>query len=154
MATPQDAWLFAVVLVRKQDRFLLVHERKHGQRWYLPAGRVEPAETLAQAAHRETLEETGVPIRLTGVVRLEWTHRPDLVRVRVVFLAEPADDTPPKQVADQHSLAAAWVRLDELERYPLRGDDVRSYFEYVAAGGAIAPLSILAAEGAPLGEPS
>jgi len=29
-------WFFAVVVVRKGDRFLLVHERKRGQLWHLP----------------------------------------------------------------------------------------------------------------------
>ena len=45
--TPSATWFFALVVVRRGDRFLLVHERKHGQTWYLPAGRVEPGETLA-----------------------------------------------------------------------------------------------------------
>lgn len=150
MAIPQDAWLFAVAIVRLEDRFLLVHERKHGQRWYVPAGRVEHGESLEAAACRETLEETGVRIRLCGVLRLEWTHSLEAVRVRAVFLAEPQEDPLPKQAPDEHSLGAAWVRLEELDRYPLRGDDVRAYLEYVAAGGAIAPLSVLASEGAPL----
>jgi phosphatase NudJ len=30
-------WFFAVVVVRFGPRFLFVHERKHGQGWYLPA---------------------------------------------------------------------------------------------------------------------
>lgn len=45
----------------------MVQEAKHGQGWYLPAGRVEPREELAQAAMRETLEETGVPVVLDFV---------------------------------------------------------------------------------------
>ena len=48
---------FVLVVVRRADRFLLVQERKYDQRWYLPAGRVEPNETFFQAAARETLEE-------------------------------------------------------------------------------------------------
>jgi len=31
-------------VVRDEDRFLVVQERKHEQRWYLPAGRVELGE--------------------------------------------------------------------------------------------------------------
>ena len=46
---PIATWFFAVVVVRLDDRFLLVHERKHGQLWYLPAGRAEPGETLVAA---------------------------------------------------------------------------------------------------------
>ena len=65
---------FALVVVQHGDRFLLVQERKHGQRWHLPAGRAEPGESLAEAAERETLEESGVKVRLTGVLRVE--HSP------------------------------------------------------------------------------
>lgn len=145
---PLEAWLFAVAIVRKADKFLLVRERS--ELWYLPAGRVEPGEDFATAAHRETLEEAGVPIRLTGVIRVEPSHSERSLRLRVVYLAEPADDTPPKRVADEHSLEAAWVGLDELDHYALRGTDVRDYLEYVAAGGEVAPLDVIGREGEPL----
>lgn len=149
---PREAiptWFFALAVVRRGDRFLLVHESKHGQLWYLPAGRVEPGESFAEAARRETLEEAGVPVRVTGVIRVE--HSPGLAgaRVRVTFLAEPTDDTPPKSEPDDESLGAAWVGLDELPRYPLRGDEVRELFEYVAAGGAVYPTDVLQPEGRP-----
>lgn len=140
-------WCFAVVVVRKQNRFLIVHERKHDQLWYLPAGRVEPGETFAAAACRETLEEAGIPIQLTGVIRIEHSPTPTSARIRVIFLAEPIDETPPKSVPDEESLEAAWVRLDELDGYSLRGEEVRSLIAYVAAGRSISPLDILRAEG-------
>jgi 8-oxo-dGTP pyrophosphatase MutT (NUDIX family) len=147
--TPIPTWYFALVVVRRGGSFLLVHERKHGQLWYLPAGRVEDGETLVQAAIRETLEEAGIPIRITGVLRIEHTPFESYSRVRAVFLGEPTDDTPPKSVADDESLEAAWVTLPELGSYSLRGDGIEELFEYVAAGGAIYPISILQREGMP-----
>ena len=51
---PIPTWFFVLVVVRRGEQFLLVHERKHGQLWYLPAGRVEPGETFVEAAVRET----------------------------------------------------------------------------------------------------
>ncbi|HVK10836.1 MAG TPA: NUDIX domain-containing protein [Gemmataceae bacterium] len=142
-------WCFALVVVRRGDRFLIVHETQHGQRWYLPAGRVEPGESFAAAARRETHEETGVPVRLVGVLRIEHSPEPTGARLRVVFVAEPIDDTPPKTVADAESLGAAWVTLDELARYPLRHAAVRELFEYVSGGGPVFPLDILQPEGLP-----
>jgi phosphatase NudJ len=143
---PIPTWFFALVVVRRGDQFLLVQESKHGQLWYLPAGRVEAGETFVEAARRETLEESGVPVRVVGVLRVEHTPTPTAARVRVVFLAEPVDDTPPRSTPDDESLGAAWVSLDDLDRYPLRGDEVRQIFAYVAAGGAVFPLRILQPE--------
>jgi phosphatase NudJ len=53
---PIPTWFSAVAVVRRpaDGRFLLVHERRHRQPWYPPAGRVEPGESCAEAAVRET----------------------------------------------------------------------------------------------------
>jgi 8-oxo-dGTP pyrophosphatase MutT (NUDIX family) len=139
--TPSATWFFAMVVVRLGDRFLLVHERKHGQTWYLPAGRVEPGETLAEAALRETLEETGVSVALEGILRVEHNPGIEATRVRVFYLARPLGDAAPKQVPDEHSLAARWLTLDEMQRLPLRGHEVLEIFTAVAAGAPVAPLT-------------
>jgi phosphatase NudJ len=141
-------WFFALVVVRRGDQFVLVHETKHGQLHYLPGGRAEPGETLAEAAVRETLEEAGIPVVLDGLLRLEHSPSPDSARVRAIFLAHPEDDRPLKRVADEHSQGAAWVDLETLEKYPLRGDEVRDLFEYVARGGPVFPLEVIGHEGA------
>jgi phosphatase NudJ len=146
---PIPTWCFALVVVRKADRFLLVQESKYGQPWYLPAGRVEAGESFAAAAVRETREEAGIPIRVTGVIRIEYSPSPAGARMRVIFLAEPTDDTPPKTEPDDESLGAAWVSLDELGKYTLRGEEVEELFRYVAGGGAVCPPELLQAEGAP-----
>jgi 8-oxo-dGTP pyrophosphatase MutT (NUDIX family) len=140
------SWFFALVVVRRGDRFLVVHERKHGQTWYLPAGRVEPGETLAAAAVRETLEETGVPVVLDGVLRVEHSPGPQ-TRVRVFFHAHAADDTPPKSTPDEHSLAARWVTLAELSALPQRGGEALEVFAAVLAGMPVLPLTTICAEG-------
>ena len=146
MRDPIPTWYFALVVVRKADRFLVVHERKHGQLWYLPAGRVEPGERLVTAAVRETLEETGVPIVVDGIVRVQHTPMPGGARVRVIFTAHPADDTPPRTTPNDESLGAAWVTLDELERLPLRGPEIVELFAQVAGGATVYPLDLLASE--------
>lgn len=147
---PLPTYFFALVVVRLGHRFLLVHERKHGQLFYLPAGRVESGETLLAAAYRETLEETGVPVAITGILRIEHSPMPDgAVRCRVFFLAHPRDDTPPKSVPDADTLGAEWVALNELGRYPLRGPEVQNILEYVARGSTVYPVSLIQPEGAP-----
>lgn len=143
-------WSFSIVIVRKGDRFLLVHERKHGQLWYFPAGRVEPGETFEQAAIRETREEAGIDVVLDGVIRMEQNPAPDGNRMRMIFVAKPANDAPPKSVPDDESLGAGWFTLEECRQMPLRGPDVMESFDYVAGGGRVLPMECLALEGSPL----
>lgn len=147
---PIPTWCYALVVVRKGEKFLLIQESTPGEQWYLPAGRVEAGESFAVAAVREVLEEGGVPVRLTGVLRVEHSPTAAGARLRVVFVAEPTDDTPPKSEPDDESLRAEWVSLSELTNYELRGDDVPRYFRYIASGGAVYPLSVLATENAPV----
>lgn len=145
---PIPTAVYVLLVVRRGDRFLLVHERNYDQPWYLPAGRVEPGEDPISAARREALEETGIPVEVTGLLRVEYTPQPDgSLRLRIFLFGHPADETPPKQVPDQESLGAAWVGLDELERYPLRSDVVREVLHHVSKGGPVYPLSILSPEG-------
>lgn len=149
---PIPTWCFALVVVRKGDRFLLVQESKYGEPWYLPGGRVEAGEPFIDAAVRETREEAGIPVRVTGVIRIEHSPSPAGARIRVLFLAEPIDDTPPKSEPDDESLRAAWVALDDLKDYPLRGPEVAELFAYIAAGGPVYPPELLQPEGAPFRE--
>lgn len=54
-----------VSIVSRRGRFLLIR-RRHAEgslRWQFPGGKQERGESLAKAAERETLEETGVVCR-------------------------------------------------------------------------------------------
>ena len=134
-------WFFAIVIVRKGDRFLLVEERDGD--WYLPAGRVEPGEGLRAGAIRETLEEAGVLVVLESIARIEHRPRADGARVRIFFVARPADDRPPKSVPDAESRGARWFTLAEARQLRLRGDDVLETLERAESGAPTAPLEIL-----------
>ncbi len=107
---------------------------------------MEPGETLAEAAVRETLEEAGVPVVLEGLLKLQHSPYRDSARVRALFLARPADDTPPKSRPDEHSLEARWLTIDELSRLPLRGPELLDIFEWVAFGAPVYPLDIFGKE--------
>ncbi len=143
---PTPTWFFALAIVRRDHQFLLTQERKYGATWSIPGGRVEPGETLTDACVREVREETGVPVRLDGIYRIEHAPGVSGARIRVFFAASPIDDTPPKSVADEESLAAAWLTLDEIASRPLRGGDLRALLDAVAKGRPVYPLTILADE--------
>jgi len=106
---------FSVAIVKNdKDEFLAVKETKN-RGWWLPAGRVDGAETFEEAAVRETLEEAGVKIKLKGILRVERTVQDSeqgvYARMRVVFYAEP---DPPHQVPKVLSLSRP--RMEEAER--------------------------------------
>jgi 8-oxo-dGTP pyrophosphatase MutT (NUDIX family) len=146
---PLPTSYFALVVVRCGHRFLLTRERKYGQTWSIPGGRVEPGEPLATAAVREVFEETGVPIQLDGILRIEHTpggDARDACRLRVLFLGSPLDDTPPKTTTDDESMCAAYLTLDEIRRLPLRGAELRAMLESVASGRQVFPLELLGHE--------
>ncbi len=146
--SPLPFWCFSIVIVRLGHRFLLVHERKHGQTWYLPAGRLEPGESFEQAAIREVEEESGLKVTLDGIIQVQLS--PPLqgkdYRQRVIFMASPIDDSLPRNYPNADTLGACWVTIEEAKRLPLRGKEVIEYFEYVRAGKAIYPLDIMGRE--------
>lgn len=144
--TPLPTWYFALVVVRRGHRFLLAQERKYGAAWSIPGGRVEPGEALAEAAVREVFEETGVPIKLDGILRVEHAPQDSGVRVRVLYTGSPIDDTPPKTSADDESLGAAWLTLDEIRARPLRGSELCALLESVANGRQVFPLDLIGYE--------
>ena len=143
---PIPTWYFALVVVRRGHRFLLTQEHKYGATWSIPGGRVEPGESLGAAAVREVLEETGVPIKLDGVLRVEHTPGEGSARFRVIFLGSPLDDTAPRTVPDDESLGAAYLTLDEIRARPLRGAELRVLLETVADGCQVFPLELLGTE--------
>lgn len=144
MRSPIPTWTFVLAVVQHGDRFLMVQERKHGNTWYLPAGRVEPGETLEAAIARETMEEGGIAIALTGIFQIERQVEDDGAWQRVCFLARPTDQRAPKSTADQESLGAAWKTAEEIARLPLRGGgEVIELLRLVQGGTTRSPLAVL-----------
>ena len=140
---PIPTWYFAMVVVRRGHRFLLTQEQKYGSTWSIPGGRVEPGESIIQAAQREVLEETGVPVRIDGILRIEHAAADATARVRVLLVGTPIDDTAPKTTPDEESLGAAWLTIDEIRKLPLRGAELRALLESVESGRQVFPLDLL-----------
>ena len=57
------------IVTNDVGELLLVHKTDN-KLWALPGGGMDPGESIAQAAVRETKEETGIDIEVTGIVGL------------------------------------------------------------------------------------
>ena len=58
----------AVAIVAREDGALLMIRRTDNGNWALPGGAIEMTESVADAAVRETFEETGIQVEVTGLL--------------------------------------------------------------------------------------
>ena len=107
-----------VATVVVADGRLLVVEERVGGRLVLnqPAGHLEPDESLQDAALRETREETGWQVRLTGFIGAYQWKAPETDRhyLRFAFAAEPVAHDPGATL-DEGIVQAVWMTPPELK---------------------------------------
>lgn len=114
-----DVWrphvTVATVVPREDGRFLIVEEEVRGAVVLnQPAGHLDPDETLADAAVRETFEETGWHVALDGLLGVQQWRAPDgRAFVRFAFAARALRHDPAHPL-DDGILRALWMSRDEL----------------------------------------
>lgn len=115
--------LAASVVVRDPgDRILLVLRSSEPDAgcWSVPGGRVEPGESLADAAAREAFEETGLRVIVEREVwSLDVLDGPDNVFEIHDFLAHVVGGN---MVAGDDAADVGWFDREQMERMPLTPD--------------------------------
>lgn len=114
-------------------RILLVHHRRL-ERWLLPGGHVEPADsTIADASRREVLEETGASLTPAAILAGADVHgipanakrgEPYHLHHDLLFAFQA---TSPDIRVSEESHAVAWCAPDEFDRYQLPDNIRRAY---------------------------
>ncbi len=127
MLAPDPVREFTVaVFVVHRARVLLLFHPKLGM-WLPPGGHIVPGELPDEAAVREVLEETGVPVRLVGERALDLQYPRQLVRpagiqlediapghqhIDLIYFATPIDGQAEiRETRDK----AGWYQPSELE---------------------------------------
>lgn len=110
----------AAIVFDAADRVLLVERgRPPGAGlWSVPGGKLEHAETLAQAVAREVREETGLVVEVGALACVVERISDDFHYVILDYLARVIGG-PPTPVAGDDVRAARWVAPDELAALPL-----------------------------------
>ena len=111
----------ASAFVLRDGRVLLTQRTDNGN-WTMPSGAHDPGESLSMTAVRETLEETGITVRPTGVVGIYTDPRhvihytsDDEVRQEfsIVYRAEYVSGEP---TTSDETQRVEWVPVQDLEQ--------------------------------------
>ncbi|CDA80336.1 nUDIX hydrolase [Clostridium sp. CAG:594] len=111
-------------VIEKDGKFLLVQEAQETCRgkWNIPAGHLDPNETIFDGAKREIKEETGCNVELTGILQIGNKVLKDNVVVSVIFQAKLLDNNityDPNEILD-----VKWFTYEELVNMK---EELRSY---------------------------
>jgi ADP-ribose pyrophosphatase YjhB (NUDIX family) len=123
-APPANSMVPSVNVVVADDagRILLICRTDNGN-WALPGGAMELGESLAQAAVRETREETGVDCEITGLsgiytdpghVLLYTSNGEVRQEFSIVLTARPTGGEP---TPSDESSQVRWVALQDVGQY-------------------------------------
>ncbi|MEX2333591.1 MAG: NUDIX hydrolase [Pseudohongiella sp.] len=127
-------------------QFLIVEEISDGRVVFnQPAGHLEPAESLAQAAVRETLEESAWHVELTGFIGLYQSESADgsTCYIRSCFAARALYHDKDRPL-DSDIIRTHWFSLEELQarQAQLRSPAVMCVIEDYL-NGQVYPLSLV-----------
>jgi ADP-ribose pyrophosphatase YjhB (NUDIX family) len=103
-------------VVEREGKYLFVEEEtEEGLMFNQPAGHLEPGESLAAGAERETLEETAYEFRATHLVGIySWRHPSrDITYLRFAFTGELGTHHADRRL-DTGIVRAAWLTPAEI----------------------------------------
>lgn len=137
--------VIAGCVIRKDNKILMVKEAKkqcYGQ-WNYPAGKVEECEKITEGAIRETLEETGCKVKLTGVLPIASVDLKEETHMLIRFTAEMVKED--ISFDEQEILDVKWIDIEDIKKMKkeeIRGYDVNIKAIYDLENNHIYPLEI------------
>ena len=122
--------VIAGCIVRKGNKILMVKEAKkkcYGQ-WNYPAGHMEEGEKITDAAIRETFEETGCKVKLTGVLPIFLENLKDETAILFKFTADVIEEN--ITFDTNEILDVQWIDMDTIKH--MSREELRAYDTNIA----------------------
>jgi ADP-ribose pyrophosphatase YjhB (NUDIX family) len=111
-------------VVNEEGDLLLIRRTDNGN-WALPGGAIDLGESVAQAAVRETFEESGIECEVTGIAGIYSDPRHVILytsngearqEFSIVLTARPVSEQP---TPSSESSDVRWVPVADLPGYPM-----------------------------------
>ena len=111
-------------VIEKDGKFLLVQEAKEKCRgkWNIPAGHLDPNETIFEGAKREVFEECGCKVEISGILQIGNKIASDNAWVSVIFSTKLLEDN--IKFDTDEILDVKWFTYEEIMTMK---DELRSY---------------------------
>lgn len=133
----------AVAIVAREDGAVLLIRRTDNGNWALPGGAIEMNESVADAAIRETFEETGIKVEVTGLLGVYSDPRHvihftsnDEVR-REFSIAVTAQPVGGELTPSSESSEVRWVAPGDLAAYNMGSAMRKRVADYLHGAGPV-----------------
>lgn len=102
------------VVAEKDGKILLMQEAgaKARGKWNLPAGHLDPNETLEEGATREAMEETGCHVEITGICQIANRKDKENLFLAIIFSAKVASEG--GMLDPEETLATSYFTHEEI----------------------------------------
>lgn len=112
-------------IIKRDNKILMVKEAKklcYGQ-WNYPAGHLEEFEKIMDGAIRETFEETGCKVKLTGVLPIANIDLEKESYILIRFMAEIVEEN--ISFDKREILEVKWIPIEEIKK--MKKEELRGY---------------------------
>ena len=131
----------AAIIIRNENKEILLQERTDGDKWGLPGGCQDLGEDLRVTAVREAYEETGIKLdpndlvlidTLSGASRKNSYPNGDIVYNNTsLYLADVSIDDESKLKGDSETKRLKFFNPEEVPENLMDADLIKSYIKYI-----------------------
>ena len=101
-------------VIEKDGKVLLVQEKQEicYEKWNIPAGHLDPNESIMQGAIREIKEETGCDVELTGIATIANRILKDDIFIEIIFATKLLNES--IKIDPEEILDVKWWNIEEV----------------------------------------